>query len=82
MFSLLYAYYVVVFCLFLLFLLLLVFLFLVYLFLFVSLLRPFLATMPFAGYFPVRFLLSAFSVFFLRERDLVGEINDTYYEKL
>ena len=64
MLSFVYAYYVVVFCLCLLFLLLLVFLFLVSLFLFVSLLRPFLATMPFAGYFPVRFLLSAPSVFF------------------
>ena len=30
-----------------------------------SLLYPFLATMPFAGYFPARFLQSAFPVFFI-----------------
>ena len=35
-------------------------------FYFVPLLCPFLATMPFAGYFPVRLILSAFPAFFLR----------------
>ena len=52
--------YVVAFCLFLLFVLVLVFVFLVDLFLFLSLLCPVLATMFFANYLLVRFLLSAF----------------------
>ena len=60
MFFLFYANYVVVFCLFLLFLLLVVFIY----FIFFSLLCPFLATMSFAGYFLIRFLLSAFPCFF------------------
>ena len=50
----------VAFCLFLLFVLLFMFVFLNDLFLFLSLLCPFLATMSFAGYFLVRFLLSVF----------------------
>ena len=54
----------VAFCLFLQFVLLFVFLFLVDLFLCLSLLSPFLATMPFAGYFLVRCLLSVFPDFY------------------
>ena len=63
-----YAYHVVAFCLFLLFLLLFAFFFLLSIFYFIFLLCPFLATMSFAGYFLVRFLLSAFPVFFPSER--------------
>ena len=54
----------VAFCLFLLFVLLYVFVFLVDLFLFLSLPRLFTVTMSLAGYFLVRFLLSAFPSFF------------------
>ena len=57
-----YGYYVVVFSLFLIFMLLFVFMFLVYLFIFWSLLCLVLATMSFADYFLVCFLLSAFRV--------------------
>ena len=65
MFFLPYAYFVVVFCLFILFLFVFVLLFLVaYLFYVSSLLCPFLGTISFAGYLLVRLLLSAFPAFF------------------
>ena len=52
----------IAFCLFLLFVLLFVFLFLDVVGFFWSCVCPFLATMSFAGYLLVRYLLSAFSV--------------------
>ena len=63
MFFLPYAYHVVAFCLSLLFILLFVLLFVVYLFLFCVSSVSLPGDNVFAGYFPARFLLSAFHLF-------------------
>ena len=74
MFFLPYAYHVVVFCLFLVFFVFfcVYFCFLFVCFLICACLFPFPATMSFAGYFPARFLLSAFPSFFFLICSWVG----------